>query len=153
MQAKSKWWILLLWSPVILLVLVLFPLILFWLLVWHLGLLFSVWNFWCAKGRNVLFVYSDSPNWKEYIETNILPRFDNRVVVLNWSNRSKWKTSLAKLVFQHWGGRREFNPLGVIFKPFHRTRVFRFHKPFMDFKHGKSENLKKLEAEFFEKLG
>jgi hypothetical protein len=124
-----------------------------WFALWRLGLLFSVWIFWCAKGRNVLFVYSDSPNWKEYVETNILSRFDNTVVVLNWSNRSKWKTSLAKLVFQHWGGRREFNPLGVVFKPFHRTRVFRFHKAFMDSKHGKSENLKKLEAEFFAKLG
>lgn len=139
-------------AAVVIALLPLLLVIVVWFALWRLGLLFLVWNFWCAKGRNVLFVYSDSPNWKEYIETNILPRFDNRVVVLNWSNRSKWKTSLAKLVFQHWGGRREFNPLGVIFKPFHRTRVFRFHKPFMDFKHGKSENLKNWKRNFLKNL-
>jgi hypothetical protein len=56
---------------------------------------------------------------------------------------------LAVLAFKRWGGIRGFNPLGVIFQPFKKTRVFRFHQPFLNFKHGKPADLEKMEAEFF----
>ena len=63
---------------------------------------------WYPKGKSLLFVYSDSPNWKEYIKTNILPNIERRAVILNWSKRSDWSWNklnkpLELRVFQHWG--------------------------------------------------
>ena len=46
-------------------------------------------HFWVRhgrKGRVILFVYSDSSNWKDHIEAKILPRLKACSVILNWSN-------------------------------------------------------------------
>ena len=72
--------------------------------------------------------------------------------MLNWSERKKWKFSLATLAFRHFGGDREFNPMGLIFRPFRWVKTFRFFKPFRDLKHGKPDALQKMEAEFFAAL-
>src|SRR5918911_507082 len=45
---------------------------------------------WGARGRDLLLVYSNSPNWQPYVEANWLPRWGERAVVLNWSERSRW---------------------------------------------------------------
>src|SRR5436305_2665401 len=71
----------------------------------------AVWCCWCARGRYVLFVYSDSPIWHDYVEAHILPRLGERAVVLNWSRRSLWRRTLAVLAFRYFGGHRTFNPL------------------------------------------
>ena len=82
---------------------------------------------WLSKGKDLLIVYSDSPIWHEYMATQILPRVQDRAVVLNWSQRSTWpRWSFDAHVFRTFGGRREFNPLVVLFRPFRRARVFRF---------------------------
>jgi hypothetical protein len=112
-----------------------------------------IWSWWCARGRNILFVYSDSPIWHDYIEQHILPNLGERAVILNWSQRKRWRLSLARVAFHHFGGYRQFNPLGVVFHPFRRTHVFRFWKPFRDFKHGHPEAVHKMEAEFFQLIG
>jgi len=114
----------------------------------------------------MLFVYSNSPNWKEYIEANILPRISSYAVVINWSERSKWeweKKPLEFKVFQHWTGvrryffkakkkwdGREFNPVAIIFVPWWRRTVLRFWQAFKDFKHGNKKSLTNLESRFFE---
>ena len=36
-------------------------------------------------GRDVLIVYTDSPHWKDYIESKWLPRWGHRAVVLDRS--------------------------------------------------------------------
>jgi hypothetical protein len=110
-----------------------------------------LWLFW---GRRVLFVYSDSPVWQSYIEEHLLPALPDGSVVLNWSERRHWKRwSLASAAFRFFGGRREFNPLAVVVRPFHWGRTFRFWRAFRDFKHGKRERLEKIQAEFFASLG
>ena len=96
-----------------------------------------------------LLVYSDSPIWRVYVEQRILPRVTGRAVVLNWSQRAKWRHSLARMAFAHFGGSREFNPLAVVFRPFGRTRTFRFWRLFRDFKHGNPAALDQVEREFF----
>jgi hypothetical protein len=103
-------------------------------------------------GRNVLFVYSESPNWKPYIEEHILPHIASRAVVLNWSERSKWTRDdpWEAEIFRHWGGRREFNPLALVFERSGDVRTFRFFEAFRDHKHGKSTDLKQLERELIE---
>jgi hypothetical protein len=108
-----------------------------------------IWVCWCIRGRDVLFVYSNSPVWHGYIEHNILPRLGQRAVVLNWSKRKAWRFSLAWLAFHHFGGRQDYNPLAVVFRPFCQTRTFRFLQPFADFKRGRPEALHRMESEFF----
>ena len=65
-----------------------------------------VWLWWIGRARRrVLFVYSDSPNWKEYLEANILPKLPANTVVLNWSNRAQWpKFSLPVRLFRCFRG-------------------------------------------------
>jgi hypothetical protein len=97
-------------------------------------------------------VYSESPIWCEYIEKEVLPRLEGRAVVLNWSERKRWKNSLAVLAFRRFGGRRAFNPLAVVFRPFHFAKVFRFFDPFQEFKHGKPAKVEQVKTELFEAL-
>jgi hypothetical protein len=112
----------------------------------------AVWCCWCARGRNVLFVYSDSPIWHDYVEAHILPRLGERAVVLNWSHRGRWRRTLAVLAFRYVGGHRTFNPLALVFRPFRRARHFRFYEPFREFKHGKAQAVTEMERELFDLL-
>jgi hypothetical protein len=111
------------------------------------------WCWWGIRGRDVLFVYSDSPIWHDYIEEHILPRLKDRAIVLNWSERRRWGRTLSVLAFQYFGGGRNYNPMAVVFRPFRLARIFRFYKPFRDFKHGNSESLIAMEYELFSLLG
>ena len=154
-KRKPPWWLfplIIVFSPAILL-LVVGVLALFVLTSICLHIL--IWTFWCLRGRDILFVYSDSPIWHDYIEQRLLLWLGNRAVVLNWSDRSRWRfpPTLARVAFHHFGGQREFNPLAVVFRPLRRSRVFRFWQPFRDFKHGRPETLHKLEKEFFHLIG
>jgi hypothetical protein len=116
---------------------------------WHL----LAWCWWCSRGRDILFVYSNSPTWHDYIERHILPYLGDRAIVLNWSERKRWRPSLARMAFRHFGGSRQFNPMGIVFRPFRPTRKFRFWQPFQDFKHGHSEALRNVESAFFRSAG
>jgi len=104
-----------------------------------------VWLFWVPKGKDTLFIYSDSPVWCEYMTAEVLPLVKNRAIVLNWSERKKWcNSSLAVALFRHFGRGREFNPLVVVFRPFRRARVFRFFSAFKAWKRGYREPLERL---------
>ena len=61
----------------------------------------------------ILFVYSDSSNWKDYIETNILPRIEAHSIILNWSKRREWgsRMRLETKLFNQWAGPGEFVPV------------------------------------------
>ena len=113
-----------------------------------------VWVCWLPSGKDVLFVSSESAVWKEYMETQILPLLRDRATVLNWSERNKWpKSSFAVRVFRTFGRHRDHSPLVVIFRPFHRARVFRFLPAFKDFKQGHTENVEQLRRELILVLG
>ena len=112
----------------------------------------AIWCCWCSRGRDVLFVYSDSPIWHDYIEEYILPRLGERAVVLNWSHRSRWRRTLSVLAFRYFGGYRSFNPMAMVFRPFRLPRQFRFYEPFREFKHGKTEAVAKMERELYDLL-
>jgi hypothetical protein len=152
-QEKAKWWQVVLSIPLGLLLVVVLVLCLAFSLASTILVNLAVWASWCVRGREILFVYSDSPIWRDYIEERLLPRFGERSLVLNWSQRRKWRFSLARIVFSHFGGRRAFNPLAVVFRPFRPTRTFRFWQPFQDFKHGKPEALHQMESDFFDLIG
>jgi len=152
-QSKLKLWqfiLLILFAPVLLAISVL---ALFFFLASSVCLHIAIWSWWCIRGRDILFVYSDSPIWHDYIEQYFLPKLGERAMVLNWSKRKNWRFSLARMAVHHFGGWREFNPIAIVFHPFRRTRTFRFLKPFKDFKHGHPEALHHMENEFFGAIG
>jgi len=144
--------LLLLLSPVILAFVIAFSLL--WTLI-SVVLSVLVWILWCPRGKDILLVYSDSPVWHVYMEEKILPRIEARSVVLNWSERRHWldKYTLASLLFRHFGGYREYNPLAIYFRPLRPHRRFRFWQAFRDYKHGKSDSLQRIEQTFFEAIG
>ena len=112
-----------------------------------------VWLLWLPKGKDILFVYSDSPIWCEYTTTEILPLVERRAVVLNWSERSKWPLwSLGVSVFHRFGGGRDFNPLVVLFQPFRRARTIRFWQAFKDWKRDYREPVERLRQELLSAL-
>jgi len=138
---------------IILLLPVLLPLIVlaltFWLLH-RMTLYLLVWILWLPKGKDILFVYSDSPIWKEYMTQQVLPLVEERAVILNWSEKSTWRRwTLAVSVLRAFGGEREFNPMVILFRPLRRARVFRFWSAFRGWKHGKTEQLEHLRNELF----
>lgn len=142
--------------PLIIVLIILFlPLVIVWIILHLLGgllLHIAIWCCWCSRGHDVLFVYSDSPIWHDYVEEHILPRLGERAVVLNWSHRSRWRRTLSVLAFGYFGGHRSFNPMAVVFRPFRIGRPFRFYEPFREFKHGKKEALAKMERELYDLL-
>jgi hypothetical protein len=133
-----------------LLLIILFPLLIIAVLLyfmWGTILCLTIWL--RGKKRFVIFVYSDSPTWKHYIEREILPYIQDRAVILNWSERKKWKNSFTVLAFRYFGGHRNFNPIGIVFRPFHFVKTYRF---FEAFKHGKVERVEELKRELFDDL-
>ena len=138
---------------VVLLLIPLVPLLLATYFTYAIVLQMVIWTCWSTRGVNVLLVYSDSPNWHDYIETNIIPRLPSSTVAINWSERRNWKRfSLPVMAARFFGGSREFNPMVVVFRPFHWAKTYRFWKPFKDYKHGKMEPLHAMEAELFNDL-
>ncbi|HKR59372.1 MAG TPA: hypothetical protein VJS64_06525 [Pyrinomonadaceae bacterium] len=128
-----------------------------WLFLWALTLPFKyLYEWWLAfrfrqihgrSGRFVLFIYSDSPNWKDYIETNLLPQLSPHVVTLNWSQRAQWRQTnpFEARVFRHWASEKEFNPMALIFSSPWTVIEVRLWRAFRDLKHGKDLSLRLAE--------
>ena len=113
--------------------------------LYRASLYLLVWLLWLPKGKDILFVYSDSPIWCEYMISKVLPLVRDRAVVLNWSERSKWSTwSLRVSVFRHFGGGRDYNPMVIKFQPFHAARILRYWSAFQDRKRGYTGPVEKL---------
>lgn len=119
-------------------------------LLWGAILYLAIWL--TSKKNVVVFVYSNSPTWKDYIETEILPYIQARAVILNWSERRNWGPSLPVLALRYFGGYRNFNPIALIFRPFRFVRTFRFYKAFQRFKHGDPGEVEKIRRDLFEAL-
>jgi hypothetical protein len=93
--------------------------------------------YWIPRGKDVLYVNSDSQIWHEYMDSTVLPTLSGRAVTLNWSERAHWKKyKLSVMVFRALGKGREFNPMVIVFRPFRPARVFRYYKPFRRWKGG-----------------
>ena len=119
-------------------------------LFWGAILCLLIWLSW--KKRFVIFVYSNSPTWKDYIEVEILPYIQDRAVILNWSERRMWKNSLPVLAFRYFGGHKNFNPIGIVFRPFRLARTYRFFEAFQEFKHGDHKKVQRMKEKLFEVL-
>ena len=100
---------------------------------------------WARHAKWVLFVYSDSNKWKEHVETEILPGLYSDAVVINRS-RPWVQASLAGRIFRHFGGQRDFCPIGIVVERWRPVRVFRLFKPFQEAKQGDSSALNNVQA-------
>ena len=120
---------------------------------YRIALQILVWFLWIPEGKDVLLVYSDSPVWHEYMTTHILPLVQERAIILNWSKRKEWRQwSLEVRVFSMFAGRRNFNPMVILFRPFCRVKLFRFFPAFKEWKHGKTRRLEQLRADLAQAL-
>jgi hypothetical protein len=142
------------------LILLILPLVLpLALLVLTLGILYraAIWLliqvWWLPRGKDILLVYSDSPIWRDYMTQEILPLVQRRAVILNWSERRHWHSwSLGGMALRSYGGRREFNPIVLLFPPVGRARVYRFWQAFQDRKHSYPGPLERLKQELVSAL-
>ena len=123
----------------------------FFYLIWGFVLCMAIWLTWNRKP--VLFVYSNSPIWKDYIETEIIPELRQRAIILNWSDRKTWRTSLPVLAFKYFGKDKDFNPLAVVFRPFRIPKTYRFFKAFKKFKRGNTKPVELLKDDLFKAIG
>jgi len=97
-------------------------------------------------GKDLLIVYTDSPHWKEYIESRWVNQWRERTVTLNRSRPWSRKQPEAAL----WlgvAGIAEHTPLAVVVPRKGKFRVIRFFAAFRDFKHGKDARLRDAEVE------
>jgi len=134
-----------LWLPLVVLVVVLRAL-------YGLVLYMAVWFTWLPRGKDVLFVYSDSPTWRDYMLGEVLPAVRDRAMVLNWSERKQWRRSLAVLMFRFLARDRAFNPMVVFFRPLHFAQQFRFWEPFQEYKRGMPGAVEQMKQELLLKL-
>ena len=127
------------------------PRVLVGILVPGLLLLIWIWCWWLPRGKSVLFVHSDSPVWQDYLAEHVLNQLDGRAVVLNWSERQRWRAEhpVEAYLFTAFAGDREFNPI-AIFVPadgWRHVQVVRFWRAFRDYKHGKDAALGRAEQQ------
>jgi hypothetical protein len=96
-----------------------------------------VWTLWVPRGKDVLYMNSDSPIWHDTMEQNVWPLVAERAVRINYSERNKWpKFWLAAMVVRQYVGGQECNPLVIVFRPLRTRKVFRFFKAFRAYKAG-----------------
>jgi|GEM_PF-2410435 len=112
-------------------------------------------RFWLRHGRKrkrVLFVYSDSSIWKDYIEKNILPRIESHSIILNWSKRREWgrRMQLESELFTQFAGPGKFVPVAILFSPMGKARIFRLWRLADNSKSDKIKVSKQVEQAFLE---
>ncbi len=54
----------------------------------RIALYMLVWLLWLPKGKDTLVVYSDSPIWRDYMETQVVPLVQEPAILLNWWNET-----------------------------------------------------------------
>ncbi len=114
-----------------------------------------VWRFrrtFGAQGKVGVLVYSDSPHWKEHVESRILPRVGARLVTVKWSRRAQWPDPkpVEVSVFEHWAGSRAFNPMAIIVRGYGRVQTIRFFEAFKASRHGRPDELRRAEERLLE---
>lgn len=113
---------------------------------WHQRRLTRRFRSTFGPGKDLLVVYTASPEWLQHIETEWMPRWGSRAVFFNRSE--PWNPAqLEARLWRRFGGHREHTPLAIVFPARGRPTVVRFFLAFRDRKHGKELALKAAEAE------
>ena len=76
----------------------------------------------------ILFTYSESENWTDYIEQKIIRRIAAHAQIIN------------------------INPVAIVFRPWKPAKVIAFYEAFRDLKHGKESTINAKTEELFQWL-
>ena len=106
---------------------------------------------YAASGKDVLIVYSDSPHWGAYIDTNWLPRWGARAVMFNRSRPWHGEQVEAHL-WRAFAGSAEHTPVAIVVPMRRRPRVVRFWRAFRQRKHGDESALRAAEEQLDQML-
>ena len=98
-----------------------------------------------TTGKDVLVVYTESPHWKEYIETRWLPRWGDRAIAFDRSRPWRGDQVEARL-WRAVAGSMEHTPVVIVIPPRGKVQIVRFWLAFRDYKHGKDRRLREAEA-------
>ena len=106
---------------------------------------------WGRHGMRVVVAYSDDTRWRARIEREWLPRIGRQAVVLDWKSRQTFGADapVEAHVFQHWAGRRDFDPVAIVIPRSGRVRVLGFRDAFIAAFAGDERALLMAEARFF----
>jgi hypothetical protein len=105
------------------------------------------------RGVRFLVVYSESPTWEAHIREAWLPRFGQTAVLLNWTERARWESSLEVRLFKHFiKSWRNFNPAVLVLRGHERPLVYRFFYAFQQARNGRAQYLSELEEELFKHM-
>ena len=96
--------------------------------------------------KDLLVVYTDSPHWKDHVESKWAARWPNRIVTLNRSRPWSRKQPEAMLWLAV-AGLREHTPIAVVIPRAGKLRVIRFFQAFQESKHGDPARLQAAEQE------
>ena len=99
-----------------------------------------------ASGRDLLIVYSASPHWQDYIDSQWVAKWGDRAVVLNRSSPD-WQQQAEATLWQRLAGRVEHTPVVIVIPRRGRPQVIRFYNAFNDYKHGKAATLRARERD------
>jgi len=135
-------------------VLVALPIMLIWLSVESLLLRIWFWFNHKRHGRDVILITSESPIWSDYIRENILPRVENRALVMNWTERRFWRQDMpiAARAYQRWSGEKGMVPSVILVRGFWKIENFSLYQAFRDYKHGKQTTLREIEDKLLSTL-
>jgi hypothetical protein len=101
---------------------------------------------WSAQGKDLLIVYSNSPQSGPHVEQEWLPRWRDRAVVLNWSDRAQWPQSPEVDLFRAVVGRKERNPVVIVVPRTGAIKVLRYWRAFRERAQGKDDTLRAMES-------
>ena len=101
---------------------------------------------WSAQGKDLLIVYSNNPQSAPHVEQEWLPRWRDRAVVLNWSDRTQWPESPEVDLFRAVVGRKEHNPVIIVVPRTGAIKVLRYWRAFRERAQGKDETLRAMES-------
>ena len=102
---------------------------------------------WGAQGKDLLIVYSNNPHWQRYIEEEWLPRWRERAVILNWTERAQWRDEPEVALFRTVVGRKEHNPVAIVVPRTGAIKVLRFWRAFREMAQGKEQTFRTIEAQ------
>ena len=157
--ALNIMWKLSLMVITILVIILAIPIVIFFVVYWIIKtiiLLLLIRLNWHPKKKFMLFVYSDSPKWKSYVETKSIQKLLKYSEVVNFSERKKWKKYMPfkVKVFRHFTGvwssivykescwkNGKFSPVAVIFIPWWNPKIVSFREAFKHIKIGDTSAL------------
>jgi hypothetical protein len=102
------------------------------------------------RGVRCVVIHSQSPIWKDRIQNEWLPRLGPRATTLDWSQRARWRRSIAVALFERFARvDRNFNPAVIVLRGLRQPYVFRFFRAFHEARHGRVSYLQRLEGDLF----